>query len=77
MQVQEILETAQFVVDQRGQRTAVLLDLQTWYALQQLMEEMLEDENLGKLMTAVQEDEKFTGNAAQEAYIAYLEEPQA
>jgi PHD/YefM family antitoxin component YafN of YafNO toxin-antitoxin module len=67
-----ILETAQYVVDKRGRQTAVLLDLTAWRALQELLEELAEDERLGELMTAVQNDEKFIGEAAQEVYKAYL-----
>lgn len=72
MSVSDILETAQYVVDRRGQQTAVLLDLPAWRGLQRLLEEMQEDEGLGKLMAAVQEDEKLEGEAAQEVYKAYL-----
>ncbi len=77
MSVIDILETAQYVVDKRGQQTAVLLDLPTWRTLQQLLEELLEDERLGELMVAVQEDEKLEGEAAREAYQAYLRENKA
>jgi|GEM_PF-2289210 PHD/YefM family antitoxin component YafN of YafNO toxin-antitoxin module len=72
MSVYDILETAQYVVDRRGQQTAVLLDLPTWRALQQILEELLEDEKLGELMAAVQKDEKLEGEAAREAYSTYL-----
>lgn len=77
MSVIDILETAQYVVDKRGQQTAVLLDLPTWRTLQRLLEELLEDERLGELMAAVQEDEKLEGEAAQEVYRAYLKEYEA
>jgi PHD/YefM family antitoxin component YafN of YafNO toxin-antitoxin module len=77
MSVIDILETAPYVVDKRGQQTAVLLDLPPWRALQQLLEELLEDERVGELMAAVQEDEKLTGEAAQEVYQAYLKEHEA
>lgn len=72
MKVIDILETAQYVVDKRGQQTAVLLDLPAWRSLQQLLEDLQEDERLGALMAAVQEDEKLEGEAAQKAYLAYL-----
>ncbi len=74
MSVIDILETAQYVVDKRGEKTAVLLDLPSWQALQRLLEELAEDERLGELMAAVQEDEKLEGEAAREAYKAYLKE---
>lgn len=72
MNVIDILETAQYVVDKRGQQTAVLLDLSSWRMLQQLLEELAEDERLGELMVAVQNDEKFEGQTAQEVYKAFL-----
>lgn len=72
MHALDILETAQYVVDRQGKQTAVLLDLSTWQTLRHLLEELAEDERLGELMTAVQEEEKLEGEAAQEAYRAYL-----
>ncbi len=72
MKVIDILETAQYVVDKRGQQTAVLLDLPAWRSLQQFLEDIQEDERLGELMAAVQKDEKLAGEAAQKAYLAYL-----
>jgi hypothetical protein len=77
MSVVEILESAQYVVDRQGKQTAVLLDMPVLRDLQQLLEELQEDEGLGKLMTAVQEDEKLEGKAAQEAYKMYLLEADA
>ncbi|HRJ43721.1 MAG: hypothetical protein KJZ86_25375 [Caldilineaceae bacterium] len=77
MSVVDILESAQYVVDKQGQQTAVLLDMSVWHGLQQLLEELQEDEGLGKLMAAVQEDEKFEGEAAQAVYKAYLLEAEA
>jgi hypothetical protein len=53
------------------------LDLSSWKILRQLLEELIEDEKLGELMAAVQDDEKLEGAAAQEAYQAYLKEAQA
>jgi hypothetical protein len=64
----DILDTAQYVVDKDGRQTAVLLDLSSWQLLRQQLEELAEDEKLGELMTAVQDDEKLEGMAAQEAY---------
>jgi hypothetical protein len=55
----DILDTAQYVVDKNGRQTAVLLDLSSWQLLRQLLEELAEDEKLGELMTAVQNDEKL------------------
>ncbi len=72
MKVIDILETAQYVVDKRGQQTAVLLDLPAWRSLQQLLEDLQEDEWLGELMLAVQKDEKLEGETAQKAYQSYL-----
>jgi len=72
MKVIDILETAQYVVDKRGQQTAVLLGLPAWRSLQQILEDIQEDGRLGELMIAVQEDEKFEGEAAQKVYRAYL-----
>lgn len=72
MKVVDILETAQYVFDKRGQQTAVLLDLSTWQTLQQLLEELQEDERLAELMMAVQADEKFEGEEAQALYQEYL-----
>ena len=73
----DILDTAQYVVDKDGRQTAVLLDLSSWKILRQLLEELIEDEKLGQLMAAVQDDEKLEGAAAQEAYQVYLKEAQA
>lgn len=72
MSVIDIFEAAQYVVDKRGQQTAVLLDLSSWQKLQRILQELMEDERLGELMAAVQDDEKLEGEAAQEAYRAYL-----
>ena len=72
MTVHDILETVQYVVDIHGEQTAVLLDLPTWRALQQLLEDVLEDEGLGELIVAVEDDEKLEGVAAEEAYRLYL-----
>ena len=77
MSVIEILETAQYVVDKDGQETAVSSDLASWTSLRHLLEELIEDENLGQLMMAVENDEKLTGNAARRAYNEYLAEAQS
>ena len=70
----DILDTAQYVVDKDGRQTAVLLDLESWQALRRLLEELVEDANLGELMAAVENDEKLDLEAAQEIYQAYLME---
>ncbi len=72
MLISDILNTAQYVVDQQGQQTAVLLDLPSWQKLRQLLEELVEDERLGKLMLDVQHEETLEGPAAYTAYQAYL-----
>jgi hypothetical protein len=38
------------------------------------LEELIEDESLGALMAAVENDEKLDSDAAQEVYQAYLRE---
>jgi hypothetical protein len=70
----DILDTAQYVVDKEGRQTAVLLDLSSWQALQRLLEELIEDESLGALMAAVENDGKLDSEAAWEVYQAYLKE---
>lgn len=72
MLISDILNTAQYVVDQQGQQTAVLLDLPSWHKLRYLLEELAEDERLAKLMLEVQQEEKLEGPAAYAAYQAYL-----
>ena len=42
-----------------------------------LLEEMAEDERLGQLMAAVENDEKLEGQAAQDVYRSYLAETEA
>lgn len=71
----EILDSAQYVIDKDGHRTAVLLDLPSWETLRQILLELMEDEILGELMTAVKGDEKLSDEAALEAYRAYLQDP--
>ncbi len=77
MSVIDILDTAQYVVDKDGKQTAVLLDLITWDALRQLLEELIEDEKLGQLMAVVKNDEKLQGEAARAAYETYLTDTKA
>jgi hypothetical protein len=64
MGVDAILDSVQYVVDKDGQQTAVLLDLPTWDAVRQLLEDLGEDERLAKLLDEVAGDEKLTGEAA-------------
>ncbi|CUS04623.2 conserved protein of unknown function [Candidatus Promineifilum breve] len=71
MDTLDILNTAQYVIDKDGRQTAVLLDLESWEALRQLLEELAEDERLGELMAAVQMDEKLELEAAREVYQAF------
>lgn len=72
MDAVKILEKAQYVVDGRGRQTGVLLDLNSWRVLRRLLEELVEDEVLGELMKAVEEEEMLEGEAALKAYEAYL-----
>lgn len=74
MSVIDILDTAQYVVDKHGRRTAVLVDLSSWETLRQLLQELIEDERLGQLMAAVENDEKLEGKVAEEVYQVYLKE---
>ncbi len=74
MSVMEILDTAQFVVDKHGQETAVLLDVKSWQMLRRLLDEIVEDEQLGQLMADVENDETLAGEAAHHAYETYLAE---
>ena len=76
MSVIEILDTAQFVVDKHGQETAVLLDVKSWQTLRSLLDELVEDEQLGRLMAAIESDEKLEGEVARRAYEGYLAEAQ-
>ncbi|GAB4154003.1 MAG: hypothetical protein Fur0021_20180 [Candidatus Promineifilaceae bacterium] len=64
-------------MDKHGKQTAVLLDLNSWDVLRRLLEELIEDEKLGQLMAAVENDEKLEGELARQAYQTYLAEAQA
>jgi hypothetical protein len=77
MSVIDILNSVQFVVDKQGRQTAVQLDLATWKALQLLLEEIAEDEWLGRLLAEVKDDERLEGDAAYQAYQSYLTETQS
>jgi PHD/YefM family antitoxin component YafN of YafNO toxin-antitoxin module len=75
MSVVDIIESAQYVVDEQGKQTAVLLDLENWVSLRRLLEELAEDERLGELLAEVEEDDMLDGNAAREAYHIYRKFP--
>lgn len=50
-----LLDSVQYVVDSKGQKTAVQFDLQTW----QMLQEMLEDlEDIAEIAQARQEQEE-------------------
>jgi len=74
MSVTDILDTAQYVVDKDGRQTAVLLDVHSWQVLRHLLEEITEDDHLGKLMAEVADEETLTAEDARKAYEAYLSE---
>ena len=40
MSITEIMQRVQFLVDQQGQQTAVQMDIATWNALQQFIEDL-------------------------------------
>ncbi|MBK9613850.1 MAG: hypothetical protein IPO34_21225 [Dehalococcoidia bacterium] len=48
------------MVDKDGRQTAVLLDVHSWQVLRHLLEEITEDEHLGKLMAEVADEETLT-----------------
>lgn len=73
MSISEILDSVQFVVDKKGQQTAVQLDLDTWILVRHLLEEIAEDEALVHLL-AEADDEYFTEENAWETYQSFLAE---
>ena len=75
MSVVDIIERAQYVVDQQGKQTEVILDLESWVSLRHLLEELAEDERLGDLLAKDKDDEKLDGNAAREFYHLYRKFP--
>jgi len=77
MGVEILLESVQYVVDKDGQQTAVLMDLQVWEALRQLLEDLDEDERLARLMDEVTDDEKLQGETAWELYQSFRSDPQS
>lgn len=68
----EVIRSVQYVVDENGKQTAVLLDLNVWQQVLQLLEEFDEDERLGNLMVEVTDDEKLEGAEAIRVYREYL-----
>ena len=64
MSIDEMMNAVQYVVDNDGKQTAVLLDLNTWKSLQLLLEDIAEDERLGRLMAEVENEESLSGEAA-------------
>lgn len=73
MSISEILDSVQFVVDKKGQQTAVQIDLDTWALVRHLLEELAEDEALGNLLTEAKAD-YLEGETAWENYQTYLAE---
>jgi hypothetical protein len=69
-----LLDSVQYVVDNKGQKTAVLFDLSVWQELRPLLDELIEDGRLGQLMAEVADDERLEGEEALQAYQAYLAE---
>jgi hypothetical protein len=69
-----LLDSVQYVVDNKGQKTAVLFDLAMWQELRPLLDELIEDGRLGQLMAEVADDERLEGEEALQAYQAYLSE---
>ena len=72
MNVTNILETVHYVVDHSGQRTSVILDLESWETLLRFIEERIEDSNLAELMNVVKDDDTLTGEEALSAYQALI-----
>ncbi|MFO7680591.1 MAG: hypothetical protein R6X34_11115 [Chloroflexota bacterium] len=72
MRIDEMLSAVQYVVDNGGRQTAVLLDLDTWKSLRRLLAEIAEDERLGRLMAEVEDEESFAAEDALKAYRTYL-----
>lgn len=68
----QILQNVQYVVDEKGEQTAVLLDWQSWQDLQQFLDELTEDERLIELMDEVASDEVLSGQSARTVYQACL-----
>ncbi len=50
------------------------LDLFTWKALRHLLDELIEDENLARLMAEVETEEHLEGQNAWQTYQTYLAE---
>ncbi len=73
----ELLRSVQYVVDEQGNQTAVLLDLSVWQQVLQLLEELDEDEQLGQLMIDVANDDKLEGEEAVRVYREYVADAQS
>lgn len=73
----EVLRSVQYVVDEQGKQTAVLLDLSVWQQVLHLLEELDEDEQLGRLMMDVADDDKLEGDEAVRAYREYVADAQS
>ena len=54
MTIKEILQSAQFVVDNQGRQTAVQFDMSAWGVLRQLLED---NEDIADIQQARQEDD--------------------
>jgi len=55
MKVRDVLQKAEFVVDARGRKKAVLLDYQVWEALLALLEDWEDAEEIRRLREADEE----------------------
>jgi hypothetical protein len=73
----EVLRSVQYVVDEHGKQTAVLLDLSVWQQVLHFLEELDEDEQLGRLMMDVADDDKLEGEEAVRVYREYVADAQS
>ena len=68
----KLLENVRFVVNSRGQKAAVQLDLKTWNALLGYLEEMedrtLVKENIGRLVEGPEKSKAIPWNEATEEW---------
>lgn len=70
MTVVEVLKSAQFVVDNKGHQTAVLLDIESWQALVDWIEDLIDV----KIATeALSEIEVAGGRPQQAGWLAWEE----
>lgn len=70
MTVIDALKSAQYVVDQQGHRTAVLLTMQSWQSLVQWIEDMADVHLAAEALTALQ---AANGRAEQAGWLAWDE----